>query len=298
MSSTGSGFVSDGTHLEVSNKRKRDVDDHGDREQKKVHVEDSRISIEDLHLDVGEKYLLCRTLHPAYSVPVTEDLFARYGLEDIAASVARVDDNGVKKSVRKTYKNYMRTLSGAFDSVKKEDGAPDTMLYTINLPSTEWDAKYGSTAQIEKGLPEAALANLGKAMTMARGAIPKSVWNPSVLGELNSAPAAAATAKGVQNAVKTPVPRVAAPEVSRPVKGEAPRPKRNIKKRQYGDSSFEGYGEGYVDDDLQDGGYSTGGAGDDDDRAGGRKRPKKNSGSTHFQGAVRQNSYGPGMVGA
>lgn len=62
MSSTGSGFVSEGAQLEESsNKRKRDVDDHGDREQKKVHVEDSRISIDDLHLDVGKKYLLCRT---------------------------------------------------------------------------------------------------------------------------------------------------------------------------------------------------------------------------------------------
>jgi hypothetical protein len=64
MSSTGSGFVTEGTHLEeLTNKRKRDVDDHGDddREQKKVHVEDSRISIDDLHLDVGKKYLLCRT---------------------------------------------------------------------------------------------------------------------------------------------------------------------------------------------------------------------------------------------
>jgi hypothetical protein len=46
---------------EPSNKRKRDLEDHGDREQKKVHVEDSRISIKDLHLDVGQKYLLCRT---------------------------------------------------------------------------------------------------------------------------------------------------------------------------------------------------------------------------------------------
>ena len=47
--------------MEEVNKRKRDVEDDGDREQKKVHVEDSRISIEDLHLDVGKKYLLCRT---------------------------------------------------------------------------------------------------------------------------------------------------------------------------------------------------------------------------------------------
>lgn len=44
-----------------SNKRKRELEDHGDREQKKVHVEDRRISIKDLHLDVGQKYLLCRT---------------------------------------------------------------------------------------------------------------------------------------------------------------------------------------------------------------------------------------------
>lgn len=44
-----------------SHKRKRDIEDSGDREQKKVHVEDRRLGIEDLHLDVGKKYLLCRT---------------------------------------------------------------------------------------------------------------------------------------------------------------------------------------------------------------------------------------------
>jgi hypothetical protein len=46
---------------ESSNKRKREVEDNGDQEQKKVHVEDRRLGIEDLHLDVGKKYLLCRT---------------------------------------------------------------------------------------------------------------------------------------------------------------------------------------------------------------------------------------------
>jgi hypothetical protein len=43
------------------NKRKRHVDDAGDRDQKKFHGEDRRLGIEDLHLDVGKKYLLCRT---------------------------------------------------------------------------------------------------------------------------------------------------------------------------------------------------------------------------------------------
>lgn len=46
---------------DLSNKRKRGVEDHGDRDQKKVHVEDSRLSINDLHQEVGQKYLLCRT---------------------------------------------------------------------------------------------------------------------------------------------------------------------------------------------------------------------------------------------
>ena len=42
-------------------KRKRDVDDIGSRAQKKAHVEDRNSGIDDLHLDVGEKYLLCKT---------------------------------------------------------------------------------------------------------------------------------------------------------------------------------------------------------------------------------------------
>lgn len=45
-----------------SSKRKRpsdDADSPGLR--KKVHVEDRELGIEDLHLDVGEKYRLCKT---------------------------------------------------------------------------------------------------------------------------------------------------------------------------------------------------------------------------------------------
>lgn len=41
-------------------KRKRSVDDTGHREHKKVHLEESKLGIEDLHLDVGKKYLLCQ----------------------------------------------------------------------------------------------------------------------------------------------------------------------------------------------------------------------------------------------
>ena len=47
---------------DTSNKRKRGIEDEGDQDhQKRFHVEDRRLGIEDLHLDVGKKYLLCRT---------------------------------------------------------------------------------------------------------------------------------------------------------------------------------------------------------------------------------------------
>lgn len=46
---------------DLSNKRKREAQDTGDREQKKAHVEERKLCIEDLHLDVGKIYQLCRT---------------------------------------------------------------------------------------------------------------------------------------------------------------------------------------------------------------------------------------------
>ena len=52
---------------ESPHKRKRALDDVGDRDQKKMHLEDRKLGIEDLHLDVGEKYLLCQTRKTALS---------------------------------------------------------------------------------------------------------------------------------------------------------------------------------------------------------------------------------------
>lgn len=58
----GSGSQTDIAMSDESpHKRKRSVDDMGDRDQKKAHLEESKLGIEDLHLDVGKKYLLCQT---------------------------------------------------------------------------------------------------------------------------------------------------------------------------------------------------------------------------------------------
>ena len=244
----------------------------------------------------------------------SQDLFEVYSLTGNAAGVARHFPDGKKNTLRKSYKGKIKDsgISGQFDSVKKELDAPDTLFAMMMQPQEEWDAKYTLGKDIEKGIPEAVRANLGKAMTMARGIVPKEMWNNSVLGEL-AAPAfgATPTAKPIQAGVKPAIGQNAA--VARIAKGDIPRPKRNIKKRTYGDASFEGYGEGFVDDEVQDGGYSTG---EGDERAMGQKRRKKvgsliwlshcmtnefnaQTPANHtFQGPIRQNSYGPGMVGA
>ena len=61
-------------------KRKRSPEDTGDRDQKKLHLEDSKLGIEDLHLDVGEKYLLCQTRKAPFRWPLlvpSMDLLSR-----------------------------------------------------------------------------------------------------------------------------------------------------------------------------------------------------------------------------
>ncbi|KAM3082208.1 hypothetical protein ACMFMG_004657 [Clarireedia jacksonii] len=286
---------------DLSNKRKRDVEDHGDRDQKKVHVEDSRLSINDLHQEVGQKYLLCRTQHPPLNTNVSQDLFDRFGLNEIAASVARLLPDGKKNVIRKTYKGYIKSLgiSGQFDAVRQEWEEDGSLFSLVNPngpnPTKEiWEANHVRGQEIDKGLSETVRSSLGRAMTMARGPIPKERWNSSVLGELGAANVdpskqAAAKAKAPMMQGSTSIPK-ANKVATAAGAADIARPKRSIKKRTYGDASYEGYGEGYIDDDA---GYSTG---DGDDRAGGRKRPKKTP--THnFQGPMRQ-SYGPGMVGA
>ena len=254
----------------------------------------------------------CRAAHTPHGPDLKQDLFEVYSLLDLAKSVARWNPDGSKAvKLRKSYRSHLKkhVLPGDFGEIKKEIDAPDSLYAMMMEPEEEWDAQYARGKDISKGLSEDTVASLPKATIMARGIIPKSAFNPSVLGDMQQT-GPAEPSKIMQNGNKTPIPQN--PSIVRTAKAELPRPKRNVKKRTYGDSSFEGYGEGYVDDDGQEAGYSTG---DGDDRSGSRKRPKKvgsmlylqgfmtdtdKSTQSHgFQGApMRQNSYGPGMVGA
>ncbi|QSZ37873.1 hypothetical protein DSL72_008973 [Monilinia vaccinii-corymbosi] len=259
-----------------SNKRKRDVEDLGGRNQKKVHVEGSRPSIRDLHQDVGKKYLLCRTLHKPQSMSVQQNLFDRFGLNDIATGVARVTPDGKKNTIRKTYKGYIKSLgiAGQFDAVKGDPQNPGSLYSLVNpalVPTREiWEETHVRGKEIDKGIPNDLRSSLSKAVIMARGPIPKERFNSSVIGEMGN-PFSHDPSKIVPAKAKAVMSQgtMSVPKQNRGA-ADIPRPRRtSVKKRSYGDASYEGYGEGYIDDDAE---YS---AGDGDDRAGGRKRPKK-----------------------
>ncbi|GAO18911.1 hypothetical protein UVI_02030800 [Ustilaginoidea virens] len=285
--------IGSSSHLDITmsdespHKRKRDVDDNGDRHRKKMHFEDSKLGIEDLHLDVGPKYLLCQTQHPEPLPRTSEDLYAMFGLADLAAEVAREKPNGEKNALRKTYKGHIKRLgvAGHFDVQKKKEDAPSEFMAMIQVPELEWNVHQVKGREISDGLSETTLSNLGRAMTMCKGPIPRSVWDTSVLGDLppsSGNPSKPLSAKpSVPNMPLAPTPNAMGRPKTQVAAGQDPiRPRRNIKKRSYGDSSFEGYGEGFPDDDGgMDTGYSTG------EGESGQKRRKKQS-------------YGPGMVGA
>lgn len=247
-----------------------------------------------------------------------QDLFDLYSLNGIASKVARVLPNGEKNGLRKTYKGKIKDLglSGKFDVVVHEEDASGGLLNMLREPEMEWSMQNRQGKEIEKGLPENVRNNLTAAMTMSKGVIPKSSWDSSVLGELDipekkapTAPAMAKTHSSGQGSAARPGISSSGVPRSGSGKGDIARPKRNVKKRGYEENSFEGYGEGYVDDDMVDAGYSTG----EGEGLSQKRRKKVGNGSckdfnltnniqttpTHnYPGPMRHNSYGPGMVGA
>lgn len=121
------------------------------------------------------------------------------------------------------------------------------------------------------------LGLMQKGMTMNKGSVPKGLWDKSVLGELDieekkkegvlQTPGGYKAGAGFTGMARTISSQSMGYRPPQPK--EMARPKRAVKKRGYDESSFEGYGEGFVDDDMADGGYSTG------DGEDGRKRRKK-----------------------
>ncbi|KAF3770946.1 hypothetical protein M406DRAFT_105569 [Cryphonectria parasitica EP155] len=299
----GSGLPSESNHDVIMGedspqKRKREQGDTGEQDrEKRVHIDDGMPSMQAIHEDVGEKYLLLqRTWTPRQPI-LSEDLFEVYGLTGIAGEVARVLPDGTKNAMRKTYKGQIKKLglTGHFDAVKKEPNDRDGFLSLIDCPPEEWHVLFEKAQEIENGLKPEVQRALPKATTMIRGPIAKDKWDSSVLADFAGDRGARGTPK--VTAPGTPLHPASGGTAPR-LKGQTPgvqdaaRPRRAGKKRSYGDNSFEGYGDGFQDDETgADTGYSTG-------EGEGTKRKKKTAPSR--VGTPRQmfGHAGPGMLGA
>ena len=211
---------------------------------------------------------------------MSDDLFERYNLTGLAAEVARILPNGEKNAIRKTYKGHIKKLGvhGHWDSVKEDWERPDSLLNLAKMPEEEWKVHFVQNKDVNQGFTSEVSAKLMRACVMSKGTVPRNCWDSSVLGDLAPGKGDRQSSSARPTAPNTPNPMVPGPGLNRPKAQtpvsaqEAARPKRNIKKRGYGDSSFEGYGEGYADDDGgAETGYSTG----EGDMASNQKRRKK-----------------------
>ncbi|KAG7288976.1 RNA polymerase II holoenzyme/mediator subunit [Staphylotrichum longicolle] len=223
-----------------------------------------------------------------------------YGLTGLATEVARVLPNGEKNALRKTYKGHIKKLGvqGHFDETKQDPNRHEGLLFIMKLPQDVWDVNYVRGQHVSDGFSHEARQKLPKAMTMGKGIVPKNLWDSSVLGDLGPGKGEKQTLSARPTAPNTPLPSAGLQGVPRPKVGTPlpqDRSKRNTKKRSYGDSSFEGYGEGFPDDETgADTGYSTG----EGDMVSGQKRRKKtHMANQPYGNQTRQPAYGAGITG-
>lgn len=172
--------------------------------------------------------------------------------------------------MRRSYEGQVKAfqIAGRNKAVKVDEGTPGSLTDLVRWPDEEWQVQKVAGKQLEKGLSGATLAKLEKAMKLDTGLVPKNDEWENILGFEKL--------KGPIPTVETKV-RPVLPAASKMAKtnghvsgmtvqtqataGEVARPKRTGRKRRYDEHSFEGYGEGFVDDEgdiIDAGGYSSG----------------------------------------
>ncbi|KAL8953072.1 MAG: hypothetical protein Q9222_001065 [Ikaeria aurantiellina] len=256
--------------------------------------------------------LLDSTAHKPMQTPhLQQDLLALFGLAPLAATVARTDPNTGEKinKMRKSYEGKVKgfALAGRNRAVKHNHEKSMGLLQMAQWPEEEWHNQKVHGRDVRSGLSEATMQKLGLAMQMQPGPVPNTAdhdWD-DLLGNEKVKPLPTIDEPSKKSMRPNPNSRVnGQPNGIRPPgektsTTEANRPKRVGKKRRYDDHSFEGYGEGYLDDDgdvIGDlGGYSS----DDGSRKGGpsKKRRKEYASPTPPGLGDRRGSYGIGMLG-
>ena len=225
----------------------------------------------------------------------THDLLDRFRLAPLVATVARTDPlTGAKiNKLRKSYEGQLKTfgLAGRNKAVRHDDARHGgaALLGTAAWPAEEWLVQKVGARPVAGGLGEGSRAKLERAFRLEPGAVPAGDEWEAVLGHEKPAragpvPATAAESGKAKNPHNLSLADARARATDRangtPTTAgtDAPdgaRPSRAGKRRRYHDDSFEGYGEGFVDDDRAGAGAGGGGGGagggDSSDDAGSRR---------------------------
>lgn len=192
------------------------------------------------------------------------DLLSVYGLAGLVSTVARTDPFTGEKinRLRKSYEGKIKLfgLSGRNKPVKDEGPNLPPLRQFMSWPEEEWQNQKVFGKEI-RDFDGDMMSKLSKAMDMEKGTVPNSEYWEDILGHEKSAKGAPAigiskklppypgalgrSISGGPNGIASPRVQASTPRGSPAVD----RPRRSGMKRSYADSSFDGYGEGFVDDE-------------------------------------------------
>lgn len=208
--------------------------------------------------------------------PFSQNLLEVFGLSSIAQSVARFDpDTGEKiNKMRKSYEGQLKGfgLSGRNKAVPYVEtaatsAAPMSLVEMAQWPAEEWYNQRVRGHDVMVDSWQTARERIFAGLKLRTGHLKDDIKWQGILGLDRGA----GKPEGERSTYETR-PRSHADDrnAARPA-----RARRNVKKRRYDDGSFEGYGEGFLDDDGDlDGGYESAETLASMDSRGERKRRK------------------------
>ncbi|KAI9727572.1 MAG: hypothetical protein M1828_006514 [Chrysothrix sp. TS-e1954] len=267
----------------VSNKRRRTGEEVDAAERTEVEQPNPSSSVPLYRLNTT-------TLSRARPHP-SENLLSLYKLDDVAAGLARHDPATGDKinKLRKSYEGKIKDLG--VPGKNKATSNFEEMMNLVGFPDEEWQVQKVHGKDLRHGLGENMLAKLDAALKIDPGRLPQDEndkWR-SAIGIDEGLPKSTVPSQGS----KKPTEPGATTQPGTPssaATNNAVRPLRRGTKRRYNDDSFEGYGEGFVDDNGE---LIT----VDGDESSSKKRRKDAIGSPTFSTGLNQYATSSVSVG-
>lgn len=179
--------------------------------------------------------------------------------------------------MRKSYENHLKNfcLAGRNKGVKADAG--NKLIHLAAWPDEEFHNQRVAGKDVMQGLPAATLEKLEKAMLMQSGPVKDNNKWEDLLGHGSVKPVGTASDKKGKAATAQPIAQVNGNRTdhTKVLDAEDIRPKRAGKRRRYDDNSYEGYAEGFEDDDAEVFGGGGNSSDDHSRRGSALKRRKK-----------------------